>query len=150
MEGAHAADRGSDGRAVERPWDRRVGVEPAGKILVRDGEGAVRGMVDQFAGEFVAFEVLAPDGDARDDDGVLGLHVEAVDAAVPEGAQVVEQFVTGGEGEHDHGAQAGRGLVVVEDDHAGASGKTVALRVTVTDGNGATVTQVTQAAYAVR
>jgi len=35
-------------------------------------------------------------------------------------------------------------------DHTGASGKTVALRVTVTDSNGATVTQVTQAAYVVR
>ncbi|WP_076260254.1 S8 family peptidase [Intrasporangium flavum] len=35
-------------------------------------------------------------------------------------------------------------------DHTGASGKTVALRVTVTDVTGATVTQVTQAAYVVR
>ncbi|TQM64523.1 S8 family serine peptidase [Humibacillus xanthopallidus] len=35
-------------------------------------------------------------------------------------------------------------------DHTGASGKTVTLRVTVTDANGATVTQLTQAAYAVR
>jgi hypothetical protein len=35
-------------------------------------------------------------------------------------------------------------------DHTGASGKTVALRVEVTDANGAKVTQVVQAAYAVR